>query len=151
MRQIQYAVVVSLLGLAALTGAFCAKARHVVIQADQSFAAVVFALDETEFNACQPTTVNTAAGLAQATCDTLNPKIKQLLVDVRAVTQALRDTPTDAPLPKSIPAILKGLTDVQRIIGDLGAGPVKARLVAQVTASLDKAIALLQQFTTGGA
>lgn len=138
-----------LLAVALLTS--CAKARHVAVQADQSFAAVVFALDDTEFMACEPPTVNTAAGLPQAICDALNPKLKQLLVDVRAVTQALKDTPANAPLPKTIPAILKGLADVQRVIGDLSPGPLKAHLVAQVTAGLEKAIALVAQFTTGGA
>lgn len=139
------------LALAALLSTSCAKARHVAVQADQTFAAAVFALDDAEFTACQPAVVNTAAGLPQATCDALNPTIKQLLVDVKAVTRALRDTPHDAALPRNIPAILKGLADVQRVIGDLAPGPVKQRLVSAVTDGIDKAIAVLQQFITGGA
>ncbi len=73
----------------------CASARHIAVVADATFAQAVFAVDDAEYTACQTHT----PPFTVAVCDAANPKIKQALVDVKAVTQALILAPKSGTLP----------------------------------------------------
>lgn len=130
-----------LLAGALVLSVHCAGARHVAVVADASFAQVVFALDDAEFQAC------VAHVLTTAQCEAANPKIKQALLDVKAATKAIQDTPKNAQPPTSLVSLLADLTAVQTIIGDLSPGPVKKSLTDKITTALGQALSLLQLYT----
>lgn len=117
----------------------CASAHKVAIVADQSFATAVFALDDAEFQACQ------AHVLTTAQCGQLNGPIKQALTDVKAVSLAIKATPTG--VPASLPALLKDLQAVQDAIR--AATPILPSLAGQASDANQKAIALLTQLLGG--
>lgn len=121
-----------------LTAGACAKARHVAVVADATVAQAVFALDDAELAACQ------AHVLTEAQCAALNPLVKQALVDVRSVTAAIKASPATGKVPVDLPSLLKGLTDIQAIVGPLSAvgGPVGV-LATKTKVALDQAIAVL--------
>lgn len=130
--------------LFALTLSACAgSARHIAVVADQTIAQSVFAIDDAEFEACK------AKVLSEAKCAQLNPIIKQALLDVKALTAAIQQTPKDAPLPKSLPALLTSLNQINDVVAALGDGPQFAGLSAKVRAANQKVIALLTQFAGG--
>lgn len=135
-------IVLSFVVLAAALGTGCAGARHVAVVADASFAQVVFAIDDAEFQACQSHLV-----ITQAQCDSAGPKIKQALIDVQAATKAIQDTPKSAQPPTSLVGLLADLTAIQAIVGDLAPGPVKQSLSTSITTALQQAIAFLNTFT----
>ncbi len=132
-----------LLGGTLLAG--CAKARHVAVLADATFAQSVFAVDDAEFEACKthiaPFTVDV--------CAATDPKIKAALLDVKAVTAALQATPNAVTVPTNLPSLLKNLTDVQAILSPLEASGTKQDIAAKIAAALTKAIAVINAFTTG--
>lgn len=131
----------------ALTFGGCAHARHVAVVADASFATAIFALDDAELQACQQHV------LTQAQCDAANPKIKQALIDVRAVSLALQATPKNVAVPKSLPDLLTDLTQVQAILAPSAALGGQAALAAsKAQTALDQAIAIVRLVAqaTGG-
>lgn len=130
---------IALVLLCVLTVA-CATVRQVAIVADQTFAAAVFALDDAEYAACQ------SHVLSEAQCAALNAPIKQALVDVKAVTLAIKASPTSG-VPTSLPALLKDLGDVQAVIAALG--PVLPDISVKASAANLKAIDLLTQLMGG--
>ena len=138
MRVRMFAVLCPALAAAWLTVG-CASARTVAIQADQSFAAAVFALDDAEFQACQTRL------LTEAQCARLNGPIKQMLTDVRLVTLAIKASPTG--VPASLPALLQDLQALQDAMQ--AAGPAMPALVAKAGEANTKAIALLTQLLGG--
>lgn len=133
----------SLVVVALLAAGCGGSARHVAVVADQSLAQAVFAVDDAEFEACR------AKVLSEAKCAELNPIIKQALQDVKALTAALQALPKDAPLPKSLPSLLAGLSQIQGVIDVLGEGPQFAPLGAKVHAANQKVIAVLTAFAGG--
>lgn len=129
----------------ALGVAGCAKARHVAVLGDVAFSQAVFALDDAELAACQNHT------LRPQQCDELNPKIRQALIDVKAVTAAIQASPKSGVVPTSLPDLLKDLTDAQAVIAPLAAagGPL-ADLGQKSTNAINQAIALLRAIAGGG-
>lgn len=117
----------------------CASARQAAIVADQTFATAVFAVDDAEFAAWQNGVV-TADQHAK-----LNPKIKQALEDVKAVSQAIKSSPSN--LPKSLPALLADLNAIQMAINDLRV--LAPDLVGRIGTANAKAIDLLNKLTGG--
>lgn len=136
-------LVLALVVLVSLSG--CAKARHVAVVADASFAAAVFAVDDAQFEACK----THVAPFSVEVCASTGPKIKAALVDVKAVTAALQATPKDGQVPKNLPDLMKALTDVQAILSPLSPSLVKADVAAKVQSALTRAIAVLTLFTGG--
>lgn len=118
----------------------CASVRQVAIVADQSFAAAVFALDDAEHAACD------AHVLSEAQCTAMNAPIKQALVDVQAITLAIKASPTSG-VPSSLPALLKDLNDVQAVIAAMQ--PVLPDISIKASDANVKAIALLTQLMGG--
>lgn len=143
MRRLYQATTIAACLLLAIALPACTGARHISVVADATFAQVVFAIDDAEFAACQ-----THAVITVAQCEAANPKIKQALIDVRAATKAIQDTPKSAQPPNTLVGLLADLTAIQAIFGDLSPGPLKASLTKQVTQALQQAITLLQAFTT---
>ena len=126
----------------------CAHARHIAVVADASFAQSVFALDDAELQACQQSI------LTPAQCAMANPKIKQALLDVVAVTKAIQATPNSVAMPAKLPDLLKDLTDAQAILAAASGLPQAAVVVGKAQNAVDQAIAVLKlyaQFSgTGG-
>lgn len=124
----------------------CAHARHLAVVADASFAQAVFALDDAELQACSQQV------LTQAQCDAAGPKIRQALVDVKAVTQAIQATPKNVAVPKALPDLLADLTQVQAVLGPAGQIPQAVPVLGKVQSAIDQAIAILRlyaQFSGG--
>lgn len=119
----------------------CATARQISITADAAFSVAVFALDDAEFQACQTHV------LTQAQCDKLNGPIKQALVDVKAVTLALKAAPSNGTIPHSLPDLLRDLADVQGVINALQ--PMLPMIAVKATDANQLAIALLTQLAGG--
>lgn len=130
----------TLLVLLCVLASACASARQVAIVADQSFATAVFALDDAEYAACQ------AKVLTEAQCTALNGPIKQALVDVKAVTLAIKGSPQGG-VPHSLPELLKDLGDVQAVISAMQ--PVFPDIAVKASAANLKAIDLLTQLMGG--
>lgn len=128
-------IVFSLLALALVVAGGCASARQIAIVADQSFATAVFALDDAAFQACQ------SKALADTQCAALNGPIKKALEDVKAVSLAIKASPTG--IPATLPTLLKDLQAVQDAIRE--AGPILPSLGAHASDANQKAIALLTQ------
>jgi len=120
----------------------CGGARHIAVVADATFAQAVFAVDDAEYKACQthvpPFTVEV--------CTAADPKIKQALLDVKAVTQALIVSPKSGTLPKDFPSLIKNLTEVQAMISPLSPSVVKADVAAKIQQALAQAVAILSAF-----
>lgn len=129
------------LALIVVLASGCASARQTAIVLDESFAAAVFALDDAEFTACQ------ARVLTEAQCSQLNGPIKKALEDVKAVTLAIKAAPNGG-VPRSLPALLRDLQDVQSAIA--AAQPVLPTLASQASAANLKAIELLTKLVGGG-
>ena len=133
------AILVALsLGLSA-----CAHARHTAVLIDATVAQAVFALDDAELKACQ------TGVLSQAQCDAVNPKIKQALLDVKALTESLQATPTDVAVPKNLPSLLAALTDIQAILGPTSQVPELKDVSAKANAAIAQAIAFLTTLAGG--
>lgn len=113
----------------------CTTARHVAVVADATFAHAVFDVDDVEFQGCQ------TGALEPAFCAAANPKIKQALVDVKAVTAALQATPN--ALPKNIPSLIGNLTDVQAMLASLPQSASKSDLVLKIQEAMRFAVAVL--------
>jgi hypothetical protein len=123
----------------------CAKAHHIAVVADATFAQAVFALDDAEYQAWQQRTPAwTDAQHAQA-----NPKIKHALEDVKAVTLALKAAPKGAPLPVALPDLITDLRAVEAILQPLAPSVVKDTLAMRTTKALDSAIVVLSAFAGG--
>lgn len=118
-----------------------AKAHHVAVVADATFAQAVFAVDDAEFTACQ----THVAPFTVEFCATANPKIKQALLDVKAVTAALQLAPTGG-LPKDFPSLIKNLTDVQAMLVPLSPNPIKDDISSKIQKALAQAVAVLTAF-----
>jgi hypothetical protein len=127
--------------LLALTLAACGAARHVAVVADATFAQAVFAVDDAATSACQ-TKVLTAAQCAAA-----DPKIKKALLDVVAVSEAIKASPKDFAVPKNLPDLLTDLTAIQGIVAP--AAQVAPDLTAKVNYALSQAILVVAKFTGG--
>lgn len=127
-----------------VTTVSCAKARHIAVAGDVAFSQAVFALDDAELAACQ------SKMLTQTQCDALNPKIRQALVDVKAVTAAIQTAPKSGVVPISLPDLLKDLTDTQAILAPIAAagGPL-GDLGTKATTAVNQAIALLRLIAGG--
>lgn len=120
----------------------CATSRGAFIVADQTFAQSVFALDDAEYQAFQ------IHAISDAQHQKLNVPIKQALVDVKAVTLAIKQTPANGKVPVSLPDLLKDLNDVQNIIATLQ--PVAPAIAQKAAAANNAAIVLLTQLVGGG-
>jgi hypothetical protein len=146
LNQIQIALVVALLVVVA-AAAGCGSQRHLAVQVDAAFSTAVFAASDAAMAAC------TNGTFTQTQCvvgGSVNRNAQQALVDVKAVTQALQDAPKSVVVPKNLPDLLKSLTNLQTLVGDLApALPGKATLASKLTEAIAKAIALIQSFTTG--
>jgi hypothetical protein len=121
----------------------CAHARHTAVLVDATFAQAVFALDDARADACQK------GVLTPAQCDASKPKMKQALIDVKALTESIQATPKNVAVPKNLPDLLTALTDVQAILGPSSQVPQAAGVSAKASAAIAQAIALLKQFTGG--
>lgn len=130
----------TLLVLLCVLASACTSVRQVAIVADQSFATAVFALDDAEYQACQ------SKVLSEAQCTALDGPIKQALVDVKAVSQAIKASPKDG-VPVSLPALLRDLGDVQAVIAAMA--PVLPDISAKAYAANSKAIELLNKLIGG--
>lgn len=128
----------SVLGL--LTASACGSARHPAVVVDATIAQLVFAVDDAELKVCQ------TGVLSVTQCTALNPKIKQALIDVKALTETIQKTPKTVAVPVNLPNLLSALTEVQAILVPSGQVPEVAALSQQVSAALAKVIALLRQF-----
>lgn len=129
----------TVLAITLLVTVACASTRHVLVQVDATFAQAVFAVDDAEFQAC-------AARVAPFTaevCAAANPKIKQALVDVKAVTAALQATPKSGVVPKDLPSLIQNLNDVQGILLPLSQSVAKSDVTTKVQSALAKATAVL--------
>lgn len=115
--------------------------RHLAVQADASFAQSVFAVDDAVKTACQ-TKVLTATQCASA-----NPKIKQALSDVIAVSEAIKASPKTLSVPKALPDLLTDLTAIQGIVAPVS--PVAPDLTSKVQFALNQAILVVTKFTGG--
>jgi hypothetical protein len=121
----------------------CAHARHTAVVLDAAFAQTVFALDDAELAACQK------GVLTPVQCDAANVKIKQALVDVKALTESIQATPKNVAVPTNLPSLLTALTDLQAILGPSSQVPEVAAVSAKASAAIAQAIALLKQFAGG--
>ena len=95
-RSVPLVLVALVLGGTLVAG--CASAHQTAIVIDQSFATAVFNLDDAEYQACQTGT------LTVAQCAALNGPITKALEDVKAVSLAIKATPTG--VPHSLPVLL---------------------------------------------
>src|SRR4051812_5646865 len=124
-----------------LAAACGTKSYHAAVVVDQTLAQAVFAVDDAQWKACHE--LHTAPA---DLCARLDPAVKTALLDVKALTAALQATPKDAPLPKSLPALLQSLSTVRGIVDALGTGPTFSSLAAKVNTANNAAVALLSQF-----
>lgn len=138
-RKLPVVILAAVLGFGSVG---CASARHVAVVADATFAQAVFAVDDAEFKACQ----TNVAPFTPAVCDDLNPKIKQALLDVKAVTAAIQASPKNGSLPKDMPSLLTNLTAVQAIISPLAPSFIKDDIANKIGYALRLAIAVLNGF-----
>lgn len=116
----------------------CAKARHVAVVADATFAQSVFALDDAELSACQTHV------LTDTQCASLNPLLREALVDVKVVTAAIQASPSSGVVPSTLPGLLKSLEDIQAIVGPLSsAGGTLGVLASTTSTAMNQAIAVL--------
>lgn len=120
----------------------CAKARHIAVVADVTFAQAVFAVDDAEFKACE----THIAPFTVEVCADLNPKIKQALLDVKAVTAAIQASPANGQLPKDMPSLIENLSDVQAILSPLAPSIVKADIANRIQFALRLSVAMLNSF-----
>lgn len=130
--------------LVLLLAVACASAHRTAILVDQSFAAAVFALDDAEwavYTACRPEPACEARHVK------LNPPIKQALLDVKAVTLAIKATPDG--VPTSLPALLTDLLAAEAAIDALPASSAHITLSEKARAALNQAIELLRALTGG--
>lgn len=130
------------LACAILVSISCGSTRHVAVVADATFAQAVFAVDDAEYKACQTHT----PPFTVAVCEAANPKIKQALLDVKAVTQALIISPKSGSLPKDFPSLMQNLTDVQAMISPLAPSIVKNDVAAKIQQALGQAVSILGAF-----
>lgn len=119
----------------------CGAARHIAVQADASFAQSVFAIDDAATTACQTKV------LTPAQCAAANPKIKQALTDVVAVSQAIKAAPKDLTLPKQLPDLLTDLTAIQGIVAPTAT--VTPDLTHKVEYAINQAILVVAKFAGG--
>lgn len=123
----------------------CATARHLATVADATFAQAVFAVDDAEYKACQ----THAAPFTVEVCAKADPLVKQALVDVKAVTAAIKASPKNAPVPTSLPSLLADLTAIRDVIAPLSSTVVKENLVTKVEDALTQTIRVLSVFAGG--
>lgn len=120
----------------------CAKARHVAVLADATFAQAVFAVDDAEFKACE----THVAPFTVEVCAAANPKIKQALQDVKAVTLAIQASPSNGSVPKDLPSLLASLTDIQAILSPLSPSLIKDEIASKIQYAIRLAVAVLNSF-----
>lgn len=116
-----------------------ATAHQYAIVADQGFAITVAALDDAERAYCATPTAS------QATCARLDPLVIQAIHDVKAVTEAIKDSP--GAFPKNLPDLLATLAQLQAVIAD--AAPIDGTLASRLAMANTKATALLTQLMGG--
>lgn len=132
------------IALLVLVSPGCAKAQHITVQADYAFAKSVFAFDDAELALC------TEGTLTAEQCATLNPVVKQLLLDVKAVTLALQAAPKDLKVPTSLSDLLSHMTDVQRLLMPLArAGGKLGDLALKLDTAISQAIKVIDVFAGG--
>lgn len=127
-----------------LLGGLCltacgATAHQYAIVADQGFSTTVFAFDDAERAYCAVPTAS------QTTCAQLNLLVIKALTDVKAVSQAIQDTP--GGFPHDLPDLLADLAQIQTTLNDLT--PVNGTLASRLAAANMKATALLTQLMGG--
>ena len=130
-RYLNVAMLLGVVGLAA-----CATTQQLVIKADMAYATAVFALDDAEYAECHP-----PVSLSVDTCNQLDAKIGQALVDVKRVTLAVQKTP--GALPVDLPSLLTDLNNIQGILVALPHMPIVTTLATKTADANAKAIALL--------
>lgn len=132
----------ALLALALALSIGCASVRHQAVAADVVLANAVFAVADAQSLACAPN-----GGLTAAQCTQTTPAIRQALVDVKAVSAAIKASPSGGTAPTSLASVMTNLQSVQLIVEPLsGLGPVMT-LVSKLKVALSQAFALLSQLT----
>lgn len=118
--------------------------RHQVVQADYAFATAVGLVDDALFSACQTHAIP---------ADTCNEQIKPRMItvdtSVKIASQTLRNLPSNAQMPKSVPDLLASLHAIQGVLDSLGdlTNPMVSRAATLLQRAVDSATQILYAFS----
>lgn len=129
------------------------KARHIATNVTLTLVTAVNAVDDAEFKAWE--LAQRTPGCAFPSCwdqshhDAANPKIKQALLDARAVVTVVQISSGVEGLPRTLPSLIRSLVDVRTILGLLPSTGPLSDLAAKAQMAVDKALEILDQFAEG--